>query len=578
MSRSLLAWIVAAWRPHGLLAVPLTLLTMLNAVVVAALPFALKRVFDSLVADPRWETIRTAILVLAGLAALRFAVYCTLQNLRAYGNHLFEHALRTRLFARLLTLGPSFYARHSTGDTLTRLTNDIGPDMKLPWFLCSGIFRAMEATTTFVLVVAGCVAVSPPLTLACLVPLPLLGVLFVRVSRLVQERSARMQQAISAVGAELDCTFQGIRLVKAYGAEDERAGAFAAALEERRGAELAMVRAEAVLQAFHEYAWQLVVALILLVGGSRVIDGRMTLGDLMAFNAFAVSLTFPLFELGSFMSKLRQNAAIVARLAEIEETVPEVVDGPGAAAVPGAPAVELDEVHFAYRAGRPVLAGVGVAIRAGETLAVVGRVGAGKSTLLSLLVRLRDPGAGRVLRDGCALAGLDLDRARAGIGYVPQDPVILSETLRENVVFGRAGIDEATVRWALERSRFAQDLGAFPQGLDTPVGPRGTRLSGGQKQRLALARALAGRPGLLVMDDCTASLDAATEEAVWRDLARDLPGTTVVLVTHRVPVLARCDRILVLGPDGRAVQQGTHAELAARPGEYRELYRTGEVA
>lgn len=573
MSRLPLAWILSLWRPHRRLVVPLLVLTVLNGMAVAAVPLAVRDVFDILGRSFTPETLAHGIKVLLAAGLARFAIYACLQNMRAYLNARLEWSIRSRLFRHLIRLSPLFYTRYSAGDLVTRLTDDISDDMKLAWFLCSGFFRCLEAACVVITVAAAMFRLNVPMTLWCLLPLPALFALFVAISGHLEGRFSRLQQAISRVNSEIEATLTGIHLVKAYGMEASRRDAFHQVADGRREAELGAVTGQAMMETVYGYAWQLAAATVLLVGGRQVILGHVSLADFVAFNGLCLALTYPMFDFGQFLTKGRQAIVFIERLQSLEAEAVDIGDGVRTDLPSDGPAYHMEGVGFCYGRDRaPALQGVDLRLPRGGFVAIVGRVGHGKTTLLRLLLRLLDPTAGQVGRSGVPLPELSLDAARRDIGYVPQDPVLLSDSIRENIRFGRPEVDDDRVEEAVAMAQLASDVGGFQDGLSTRVGPRGLQLSGGQKQRVSLARALAGRPSVLVLDDCTASLDAATEARLWQTLRRELPHVTVVVVTHRTAELERADEVLVLGEHGAVVQRGTHRELMAQGGEYRTLY------
>ncbi|MHB2016397.1 MAG: ABC transporter ATP-binding protein [Candidatus Xenobia bacterium] len=564
-------WIWSVWTPHRVFILPLLLLTVANGVAVAAIPMATRTVIDDvashLTATALWHSIEW----LAAVGAARFVVYCTLQNLRGFVNCRLEWTARDRLFAHLVRLGPSFYVRYKIGDIVTRLTDDIGENMKLAWFLCSGLFRFLEALAVVVTVAVAMLRLNLTLALWCLFPLPFLFWLFLRIAGRLDRRYAALQGMISRVNSEIDATFGGIRVVKAFGIEATRQKAFEQVCSDRRRAELNAVRTMVALESLYGYSWQIVAAIVLLVGGLLVIHGGVTLGDFVAFNGFAVSLTFPMFDFGAFLTRGRLALVSIERLQVLEEVDADVQDGqPARADLPAD--LSAHEVSYRYPSGSQALRQITLEARPGTTTALVGRVGQGKSTLIRLLLRLFDPDQGRVQRGDQDVRQVALRDARAGIGYVPQEPVILSGTIRDNIRFGRDIPDEELQR-AVRMAQLETDLAGFQDGLDTRVGPRGVQLSGGQKQRVSLARALAGHPRILLLDDCTASLDADTEVRLWDALAEHCADTTRIIVTHRTSELERADRIYVLGDGGRLMQQGTHQSLMQQGGEYRRLYQ-----
>lgn len=504
-----------------------------------------------------------------GLAG--FMLYVYFQSWRAWMNVRLEWAFRQDAFNRITSKGPDFFNRFRTGDLVTRMTDDVA--LKLSWFACSGIFRLYEALLAITFIVIMMIGIDPMLTLWTAGPLPLLIVIFFRSASLLDRRYDKLQKHISRVNDLVESCFSGIRVVKAYVREENQRSKFGDVAQSRHRAEIKSVRATTVIDSLYHCIWQFGVVIVLVAGGYKVIHSDFSMGSLAAFIYYVVWLVFPMFDVGQYLVKSRQSAVSIGRLMEIGE-MPSMVSDTGTRGVNGdfdGP-IRFERVHFQFPGGeRPVIDGVDMEIAAGKTVAVVGRVGAGKSWLVRMIPRLVDPTGGRITLGGNDLREYPLEELRKKIGYVPQDPVLFSDTVRENILFGRDEISELLLEWAIDVSQLRQDLEKFPKGVETPIGTRGMAISGGQKQRLALARALVGRPKVLILDDCTSALDASTEAALWEKMHEVMPGTTSILITHRPDTLQRADMIYVLG-EGRVAERGRHPDLIARKGEYARIY------
>jgi len=313
---------------------------------------------------------------------------------------------------------------------------------------------------------------------------------------------------------------------------------------------------------------------VLLAGGRYVIDGSLSIGEFVAFNSYVMFMIYPMFDVGNFLVRGLRAAVSIKRLTELEDHPPMVVDNGDGRPLPTAPQgrVEFDRVTLRFPSQeRDILRQLSFTAEPGQRVALVGRVGSGKSWTARLIPRLVNPSSGRILLDGVDLRDYHLRDLRRHIGYVPQEPILFSDSIENNIRFGREGVTDETIAWGIEVAQLNDDLASFPDGIKTKIGTRGMNISGGQKQRVALARALAGRPKLLILDDCTSALDAKTETALWDRLHEVMPELTCFIVTHRPATLEKADKIIVLD-DGEVVETGGHIELILKEGTYCKLY------
>jgi len=549
------------------------LATMVVASFVAigatlAVPLVIRRIVDGPIARGQQGAVLPLALLVLVLGLVETALAFLRRWIQGSAAHGFEQSLRNDLYAHLQALPVSFHDRWQSGQLLSRAMADLSVIRRFVGF---GLVFLIVNSVTFVAVLVLLARLYLPLavvTATAVLPLAFLSSSFRRsytaVSRRVQDQQGDLTTLVEEAAT-------GIRVVKAFGRAPLLISRFKTSAGSLRDSAVESVNLRATFWSLIDLVPNLTLIGVLTVGALAVGRGSLSLGGLVAFTSLVLTLVWPMESLGNIVANAREAETAAGRIFEVLDTVPHVADRPGAVDLgPSSGHLALRDVGFRYPGSeRWALRGVDLDVVPGETLALVGTTGAGKTSLLSLLPRLYDVTEGGVVIDGHDLRDLTLTSLRQAVGVAFDDPLLFSASVRENLLLGwpDASDDELRIAIATAQADFVHRL---PWGLDTRVGEQGLSLSGGQRQRLALARAIVGRPAVLVLDDPLSSLDVHTEALVEGALARVLSSTTALVAVHRPSTLALADRVAFL-EDGRLVAVGTHAELVGSHASYRAV-------
>ncbi len=544
---------------------------ILKDVLSASLPLVIRAGVDSLTSGFKIQLVFEFAAALIVLSLIKGLFQYWMRVILIGTSRDIEFDLRNQLFSHLVTLSSDFYARFRTGDIMARSTNDLNA---VRMMLGPGIMYWTETMFTAVISVAVMLSVDWQLTLVCLIPAPLVSVAVMLFGKRIHDRFESIQKMFSDISSRVQENLSGVRVIRAYAQEKAELHKFEMLNQDYVAENIRLAKLSGLFMPLLQALIGLSFLMVLLAGGYRLLEHRISLGSFVMFNTYMGMLVWPMIAIGWVVNLMQRGRASWNRIMEIMQERPaifrkEVQGFEEAREVSGA--IRFEGVEMKYPATM-ALNKVDLSIAAGETVAIVGHTGSGKSTLVSLIPRLIDPTQGRVLLDGVDLRDLDPEWIRRQIGFVPQETFLFSATLAENIAFGVVRASEEQIARAAELAGLAPDIAGFPAGFQTIIGERGLTLSGGQKQRVAIARAILRDPRILILDDALSSVDTLTEETILNSLAAVMRGRTTILISHRVSTVQNADRIVVI-EQGEVAEQGTHDELIASGGYYADLYQ-----
>ena len=534
-------------------------------------PWVLKYVVDSLQVSLSYEKLPRYAGMILGISLVEGFFRFWMRKILIGVSRDIEYDIRNDFFGHLQKMPLSFFHANKTGDIMSRATNDLNAVRSV---LGPGIMYSMNTIVTVIIASVILIGINWKLTLLAYLPLALVSLTAKKLGQRVHDRFEEIQSQFSDISAKVQENLAGVRVVKAFAQEESELVQFEKLNRDYIHRNVSLIRLWGVFYPLMSALIGLSSVALLWMGGRQVIAGSLTLGEFVAFVSYLSILTWPTIAVGWVINIFQRGSASMERILEIMEQPPGIRDQPGAAVpdkIEGA--VEVRNLSFQYpNSPGHALRNISFKVAAGETLAIVGHTGSGKSTLINLLPRLFDPPPGTVFIDGKDVREWPLFELRKNIGCVPQETFLFSESIRDNIIFGREPeVPDQQVEWAAQVSQIEGDILQFPQKFKTFVGERGITLSGGQKQRIAISRAVLVQPKILVLDDALSSVDTLTEENILHQLSAVLQNRTTILVSHRISTVRDADQIIVL-QDGAIVERGTHESLMARPGIYADLY------
>jgi ATP-binding cassette subfamily B protein len=489
-------------------------------------------------------------------------------------SRLIEYDLRKEIFGHYEKLSTAFYKRNNTGDMMARISEDVS---KVRMYVGPAVLYGINLVSLFVLVIYSMLKVNVELTLYSLAPLPVLSFSIYYISSIINKKSESIQKQIASLNSTAQEVYSGIRVVKSYVQEKATGSFFAGQSETFKGKSLELAKVEAFFHPLMALLIGISTIITVYVGGLQVAKGTVTAGNIAEFVIYVNMLTWPVTAIGWIASLYQQAAASQKRINEFLKVQPEI-ESPVVNPIDIEGLIRFENVSFTYPdTGIQAIKNVSFELKPGEKMAIVGRTGSGKTTISDLLLRLYDVTSGKITIDGIDIREMDLDNLRRKLGYVPQDVFLFSDTISNNIGFGKDEFSQEEVETFAKHAAIYEDINGLPEGFDTMVGERGVTLSGGQKQRISIARALIKRPDILLLDDCLSAVDTDTEKQILGYFSGALAKKTAIIITHRIYSQLEFDKIIVLD-DGRVSEVGKHAELVSLGGYYADLHKKQDAS
>lgn len=491
------------------------------------------------------------------------------------GAYVIERQLRSSLMGHFMKMTPTFYEKNRTGDLMARATNDLRAISETAGF---GILTLVDSTLYMAtIIVAMGILVSWELTFLALIPLPILAIIVQVLGKKIHARYTAAQDAFGDMNDSVLESIGGVRVIRAYVQERKSEKGFSDMTNDVYEKYMAVERIDALFAPVTKVLTTISYMIGLGYGAFLVAEGTMTLGDLVAFNVYLGMIVWPMFAIGEMINILQRGNASLDRVDETLGHKEDVAEALHPKTLETPSRISFRDFSFTYPQSSSInLQGINLSLNSGQTLGIVGKTGSGKTTFVKQLLREYPAGEGAVLMNGIDLAELQKDQLRSWIGYVPQDHVLFSRSVRDNILFGKRDATDEDIQEAIRIAHFESDLAKLPNGLETMVGEKGVALSGGQKQRISIARALIKKPEILILDDSLSAVDAKTEAKIIENIQNERSGKTTIITTHRLSAVQHADWIVVLD-EGKIIEEGTHEDLLKAGGWFHEQYLRQQI-